>query len=58
MNEIRSFQATDRNSVVKFHGIFLDPLLADRELDDVCDRGMGKRAPYVPGGTPYSIDDN
>lgn len=57
MNEIRSFQATDLNNVVKFHGIMVDLLLSERELDHLRSCGTSKRAPFVPGGTPSYFAD-
>lgn len=57
-NELRSFQATDPNNIVKFHGILVDRLLSDRVLDDLRNHGNSKRAPNVPGGTPCSVDYN
>lgn len=58
MNEIRAFQATEPKNVVKFHGISVDHILSERELDHLCARVKSKRASFVPGGTPSFLADD
>lgn len=52
INAVSTFQATDPETVVFFHGIRVHRLLSEAELDDLRARGTGNRAPFVPAGTP------
>lgn len=58
MNEIKSSQAINPKNLVKFHGILVDHLLYDRELNHLRKCGMSKRAPFLPGGGLYSVEDS
>lgn len=49
MNGIRLFQATDPYTVAKFHGIVVNLLLRNWELDY-----MRNRATFFPSGMPYN----
>lgn len=46
LNGIRSFQATDTDTVPKFHGIVVSRLLRNWELDDIRAHGTDRRATF------------
>lgn len=55
MNGIRSFQATDPDTVPKFHCIVVNRLFRDWELDEIRSRITRHHAAFLVDGTPGAM---